>query len=56
MVQHYVRTLRAWFLRESRMKYQRKYGEIEDTLLLLIFYFMLLSFLTLRVTYYRLGC
>lgn len=53
MVQRYVRTLRAWFLRKSWMKNQRKYGGVEDTLLLIIFYFMLLSYLTLRVTYYR---
>lgn len=53
MVQHYVRTLRAWFLRKSWMINQRKYGEIDGTLLLIIFYFTLLSYLTLRVTYYR---
>jgi len=53
MVQRYVRTLRAWFLRKSWMINQRKYGGIDGTLLLIIFYFTLLSYLTLRATYYR---
>lgn len=53
MVQHYVRTLRAWYLRKSWMINQRKYGGIDGTLLLIIFYFTLLLYLTLRVTYYR---
>lgn len=53
MVQHYVRTLRAWFLRKSWMINQRKYGGIDGTLLLIIFYFTLLLYLTLRVTCYR---
>lgn len=53
MVQRYVRTLRAWFLRKSWMINQRKYGGIDGTLLLIIFYFTLLLYLTLRVTYYR---
>lgn len=53
MVQHYVRTLRAWFLRKSWMINQRKYGGKDGTLLLIIFYFTLLSYLTLRATYYR---
>lgn len=53
MVQHYVRTLRAWFLRKSWMINQRKYGGINGTLLLIIFYFTLLLYLTLRATYYR---
>jgi len=53
MVQHYVRTLRAWFLRKAWMINQRKYGGIDGTLLLIIFYFTLLLYLTLRVTYYR---
>ena len=53
MVQRYVRTLRAWFLRKSWMINQRKYGGIDGTLLLIIFYFMLQSYLTLRATCYR---